>query len=387
MRTVHATLAVLVMAVLAACGGGGGNNASSPASQPSAGSAPVAISRVIVAGDSLADAGTFGYKATIQSSTNASAGYPVYPELVARNVGAAATCAYFRSSDKGSTFTTNSSCTDFAVAGASVVNPVTRGGDNQPFSLRKQLESAVSVNGGTWKSTDLVVIDAGGNDAADLAEAYFHSQAGNAADDAVFLAFLAQQLSGSTINSALAQANGGSVAAGLYMQQVARTFWSTVKANTLDKGATRVAVLSLPDISLTPRMRSLSGGLAGKGATAPADFLAAVRQWVVMFNAELARQVAGESRVVVVPYYEDFAAQNANPAAYGLTNVSDAACPANVDFPQCIDTTLDAAPPAAGLGAGWWKTWLYSDRFHPTPKGHELLAASVMKALQGAGWI
>lgn len=384
MRTAHAALASATIALLTACGGGGGSS-STATGAPSATAAPVAISRVIVAGDSLADVGTFGYKATVQNASNVAAGYPIYPELVARGAGAAAPCAYFRSGDKGNTFTTDSACTDFAVAGSSVVNPVTRGGDNQPFSLRKQLESAVTVNG-AWKAGDLVVIDAGGNDVADLAEAYVGAQTGNAADQAVFLAFLGQQLSGSTINGALAQSDGGSVAAGLYMQQVARTFWSTVKANTLDKGATRVALLSLPDIGLTPRLRSLSGSLAGKGATAPADFLAAVRQWVVMFNTELARQAAGESRVVIAPYFADFDAQNASPSTYGLTNVSDAACPTSVDFPQCTDVSLDAAAPA-GLVAGWWKTWLYSDRFHPTPKGHELLAASVMKALQGAGWM
>jgi hypothetical protein len=66
------------MAFLAACGGGGGgggDGAAAPAAAaPSAVSSP--ISRVFVAGDSLADVGTFGLKATVQSSSNPAARLP-----------------------------------------------------------------------------------------------------------------------------------------------------------------------------------------------------------------------------------------------------------------------------------------------------------------------
>lgn len=387
-RALRALIAAGTACLVTACGGGGGSD--SPAnpspSQPSA-SGPAPISRVVVAGDSLADVGTFGFKATVQSAANPAAGYPIYPEIVAKDVGTGALCNYFSSTDQGKTFSTHAGCTDFAVGGASIVNPITQGGDALPFSVQDQLKTAVSANGGAWQAGDLVVVDAGANDALGLADAYLGALYGTAADQAVYLALLGQQLSGSAITQALAQSNGGSVAANLYMQQLAQTWWNALKANTLDKGATRVAVVNVPDITLTPRFKlgTTSGVATNHGAAAAADFETQVRGWIATFNSELAKLAAGDSRVVVADYFTDFAAQNAAPASFGLTNASEASCPLNADFPACTDAALDAAPPA-GLTAGWWKTWLYSDRFHPSPRGHELLAAVVERAVRAAGW-
>jgi phospholipase/lecithinase/hemolysin len=169
------------------------------------------------------------------------------------------------------------------------------------------------------------------------------------------------------------------------MQQLAQTYWTTVKAGTLDKGATRVALLNMPDITLTPKFRGIAGEIAAaEGAAAATAYQAAVRQWIVAFNTELARLVAGESRVVLVPVQEAMAAQAATPAAFGLTNVTDASCPPVADFPACTDAALDASPPA-GLTAGWWKTWAFANEFHPSPRGHELLAATVEQALARGG--
>lgn len=387
-RTLRSLIAASTVCLVAACGGGGGgDSAATPSpSQPLA-VGPVPISRLIVAGDSLADVGTFGFKATVQSAANPAAGYPVYPEIVARDVGAGSLCSYFSSADRGKTFGTHAGCTDFAVAGASIVNPITQGGNDVPLSVQDQLKTAAAANGGVWRAGDLVVVDAGANDALGLANSYLGAKYGTAADQAVYLALLGQQLSGSAINQALSQSNGGSVAANLYMQQLAHTFWDALKANTLDKGAPRVAVVNVPDITLTPRFKlgTTAGVATDHGAAAAADFEAQVRGWIGAFNSELAKLAAGDVRVAVVDYATDFAAQNSAPASFGVTNASEAACPQNADFPACTDAALDAAPPAR-LTAGWWKTWLYADRFHPSPRGHELLAAVVMRAVQAAAW-
>jgi len=95
-----------------------------------------------------------------------------------------------------------------------------------------------------------------------------------------------------------------------------------------------------------------------------------------------------------VPFFQDFTDEVTNPTAYGLTNATTASCPVvsltaglpNYSFPPCTSAALDAAPPA-GLAAGWWNTWAFSDGFHPTPFGHRLLAASVSRALARAGWL
>jgi phospholipase/lecithinase/hemolysin len=376
---------VLAFAALlvTACGGGGdGGSPPAPAASQPIAAAPV--SRLVVAGDSLADVGTFGLKATVQAAASP-AGYPVFPEVVGSGLGFAGQCNFFSSADEGDTFSTNAGCSNFAVASAAIVNPVTRGGDDEPFSVKQQLETALAANGGAWGSGDLVVIDAGANDVAGLADAYVDVQRGGAAEDAVFLAYLGQQLSGSEVVDALSRSDGGSVAARQYMQRLARTHWDTVKANTLDKGATRVELVNIPDITFTPRFRSIAAGLAvEQGAQAGADFQAALRSWIAAFNTELAQLAAGDSRVAIVVYFADFTADNQAPSAFGLANTDAAACGA-LDFAQCTDAALDASPPAGGA-AGWWKTWLYSDPFHPTPRGHELLGESVLAAIARAGW-
>ena len=52
-------------------------------------------------------------------------------------------------------------------------------------------------------------------------------------------------------------------------------------------------------------------------------------------------------------------------------------------FRQAL-AALDALP---GKAPGWWKSYAFSDGFHPTPFGHQLLAASVSRALARAGWL
>lgn len=379
----RSALLALACVLTSACGGGG-DSAAGPATAAPASAAGTPITRVIVAGDSLADSGTFGFRATVQSAANPGTGYPVYPELVAISLGLTAPCNYFSSTDEGQSFTANAGCTNYAVAASAVANPVVRGGDDVPFSLEHQLETAVAANGGAWRPGDLVIVNAGGNDAAGLADAYLEAQGGGA-EAAIYLALLGQQLDASTLAEAATRPDGDTYAAGLYMEALARTFWTAVKANTLDRGATRVAVLNVPDLTLTPRFRDITAGIASaQGPAEAAAFQSQLRQWIAGFNAELARLVAGDPRVALVRYAEDFTAQATTPATFGLTNVTTASCPPG-DFPDCTDAALDAAPPA-GLAPGWWRTWSFSDGFHPSPRAHELLAATVNRALVAAGW-
>ena len=386
-RLLRAALAAVTLA-LGACGGGGDDLAASPpaASGPQAQAQDTRITRLVVAGDSLADVGTFGRRATVQSAAAPATGYPVFPEIVASSLGLGALCNHFASTN-GVEFSRREGCTNYAVGGAQIVNPVVRAGNAVPFSLRYQLEKAVEASGGSWRPGDLIVVDAGANDAAALASVYRDARGGSTAEQAVFVALLAQQLGSSAIREALDQPDGQSVAATRYMQRLAQTYWDTVKAQTLDKGAMRVALLNVPDLTLTPRYRGIAQEIAAaQGAAEAAAFQAALRRWIVAFNTELARLVAGEPRVALVPYFEDFTAQGTQPAAFGLTDATQAACPPAAEFPAgCTDAVLDAAPPA-GLAPGWWRTWAYSDEFHPSPRGHELLAATVDRALVRAGW-
>jgi len=45
-------------------------------------------------------------------------------------------------------------------------------------------------------------------------------------------------------------------------------------------------------------------------------------------------------------------------------------------------------PPAGATGgANWWQTYAFSDGFHPTPYGYQLLGQLVAKSLATAGWL
>jgi len=373
------SLSVLAALGLTACGG---NDALPP---------KASVSKVYVMGDSLADVGTFGLKFTVQDASNPK-GFQIWPQLVANAMGVdgSAQCNVF--SFANNTFGLNSTagCTNYAIGGGRIIAGASNGGAASPINVGVQLGMRAAA--GNYGPSDLVLIDGGGNDAADLVGAYLG--ASSAAGLQAFQAFLGQQLDAATIGALLPQNNGAALAAGAYMQTLADTFYGQIKTQVLDKGATRVAVLDMPDITLTPRFRAVLGGVAAASNAATAQALqGAIRQWIGAFNARLASRFAGDSRVAVVPFYADFTDEVNNPASYQLSNVTTASCPIvgldsqglpNYSFPTCTSAALDALP---GKTPGWWKSYAFSDGFHPTPFGHQLLAASVSRALARAGWL
>ena len=100
----------------------------------------------------------------------------------------------------------------------------------------------------------------------------------------------------------------------------------------------------------------------------------------------------------LVDFYKSFDDQVASPTQYGLTNVKTPACPITglgtdglptYTFRTCTAAALSAQTPPAGAtgGADWWKTYAFSDGFHPTPYGYQLLGQLVAKSLATAGWL
>lgn len=380
-----AALGLCLALGLAACGGGGDL-------PPKA-----RIGQVVVMGDSLADVGTFGFKFTVQDAAQPK-GTPIWPQLVANVLGVDgnAQCNVFRSSydaqgEYTEVYTDNPApgCTNYAVGGARIIVP---GLPTSPRNVGKQLEKRAAV--GPYAATDLVLIDGGGNDVADLVKAYLSMSSDPAL--ATYKTFLKQQLDDATRDALLGQTQGPALAAGAYMQKLADTFYEQIKAQVLDKGAQRVAVLNVGDITLTPRFKLLLQGVAAKSTPANAAALeGAIRQWIVTFNARLAARIGADARVALVDFFTDLTDQIDSPAEFLLSDVRNAACPSTgvdngglpkFNFPTCTAAALDAAPPT-GKSAGWWKSYTFSDDFHPTPYGHQLLSASVSRALARAGWL
>ena len=374
-------LVALASLFVAACGGGG-NDASTR----------VQITSVKVMGDSLADSGTFGIKFTVQGAQSF-----VYPERIATNYSVSTLCPFYLFN--GTTFVANPTvgCTNYAVGGGRINN---YSAPTAPLSIPQQLATAGTV-AGTYKATDLLVIDGGGNDAGDLVGAYLRVPSDGGA---AYSALLQTVLPPATVQAALAQgAAGFASVGGTYMTALADVFYDAIKANALDKGAQHVVVLNMPGITNTPRFQMVldgiaaanGGGTAGAAARANAESL--FKSWIGAFNSELAVKFNGNSSVVLVDFYTSFNDQIASPAQYLLSNVTTPACPSTgtgsdglltYTFSTCTDAALSAmAPPAGSDGTvNWWKSYAFSDSFHPTPYGHDLLARRIMKSLAEAGW-
>lgn len=382
-RIAAASVALLGSLLVAGCGGGA-----------SADTTPkVSISSVKVFGDSLQDSGTFGYKFTLQATDN-----PIYVERIAANYGQTL-CNFFTFT--GTTFAPNTAkagCTNFAIGGGRITY-TGAGGAANPLNVGTQMATYASA--ASYTASDLVIIDGGGNDAADLVGAYLSIPKDSAAS---YSALLATLLTPTQIGAAL---QGGATTTAqigaTYMTALADKFYGQIKTSVLDKGATHVVVMNMPDITFTPRFQMVLDGVAAAygggtaGATARAQSQALFQGWMTAFNTELAAKFAGNDAVIVVDFYKGFQDQIATPAQYGLTNVKTPACPAvgvgsdglpTYDFPTCTTTALSAAPPAgASGGADWWKTYAFADGFHPTLYGHQLTQQLIGKALSIKGWL
>jgi phospholipase/lecithinase/hemolysin len=371
-------LALAVSLLVAGCGGGSTANIT-PLTK---------ITAVKVFGDSLADSGTFGFKFTVQAVDN-----QIYPERVAATYGLSL-CNFYVFT--GTTFAANpkAGCTNYAIGGA-VINhssPV------NPLGIPLQFANAVAA--GNYAATDLALIDGGGNDASDLVGAYLKAPYDGGASLA---ALLGTKLTPTQVGTALAGGPSGIAAGGVtYMQALADYFSNSIKTNVIGKGAMQVAILNMPGITNTPRFQMVldsiaagyGGGTAGAAARAQSDAL--FKSWVVAFNTQLSANFASESKVAIIDFYTSFNDQIATPAQFSLSNVKTPACPIVglgsdglpvYSFPTCTSASLSAAITAGSTDPNWWKSYAFSDGFHPTPYGHQLVAQLISKSLAIKGWL
>ena len=373
----HGLACAAAALVLAACGGGGSDT--TPAAS---------VTSVKVIGDSLADSGTFGIKFTVQGTAATGAGSTlIWPERVAASYGQTLCPRYDLTSGS---LQQRSGCSSYAVGGAAI-NYIKA--PQAPQSILRQLADAGAAGYGAG---DLLLIDGGGNDASDLISAYL---AMSKDSGTAYQALLGSVLDAATVQQLLAGgATGAAQAGGAYMQALALRFAAAIKTQALDKGAPRVALLNMPGVTLTPKFRMVLGSIArANGQAAAAQAEALFDGWVRAFNAKLAEQFQGERRVALVDFYGSFKDQSEQPAQYAYSNVTTPVCPATgidanglptYSFPRCVGAALSATPPAGATGgADWWKSYAFSDSFHPTPYAHQLMGQLVSRSLSQAGWL
>jgi hypothetical protein len=378
MRQMRWWATVAMAGLLAACGGG-------EDAPP-----PVTTSSVKVVGDSLADSGVFGFKFTVQ-------GNAIWTERVATAVGAPALCPRY-AAQSASVVVANpaaTACTSYGV-GAARINPEGLVDDTTPFSVVQQLATLASEK--PYSPDQLLLVDGGGNDVADLVGKYLAASTDSGSS---FTTLAGELLSAQDINGAFTA--GGLPAVGtLYMQRLADKLADAITTHALNRDASRVVVLTVPDVTVTPRFLAVLAGVAlqvnsapgaspGDGEAVAADLKALVNAWVQAFNAQLRSRLGTQPRVAIVDFYASLNQWVSAPATYGLTNATTPACPIvstdgqglpEYNISACTATLLDSLQQPAG----WWQTYLFSDNFHGTPRTNELMAQTVVQALVAKGW-
>ena len=207
---------------------------------------------------------------------------------------------------------------------------------------------------------------AGGGDASDILAV-------------VGIATTAANTAGAAAGAEYARTRGAAEAV-FPMGEAGKQLASYIKTQIVGKGAKYVVVVNLPDASLTPSAKAQS-----------ADTQALILNMVIYFNELLASELAGTPGIHIVDAFADLRNQMANPASYGLSNVTTPAC--NLNAPA--NGLADPAKPQSGASlvcntsnviAGNVSRYLFSDTVHPTPYGYKLLADLVEKNLTQAGW-
>jgi outer membrane lipase/esterase len=143
-----------------------------------------------------------------------------------------------------------------------------------------------------------------------------------------------------------------------------------VKTQIVAKGANYVVVNNLPDVSATP-----------SGLAQPASTQALIKAMVSAFNDSLNAGLAGEAKILYVDLFATGRDQIANPAPYGITNLTTPVCTANVLGPTSLACTSKT------LIAGDVSHYLYADDVHPTPFGYSLIARLVAEKMVVKGWL
>ena len=381
------TLSIFAGAMLAACGGGfadleSARNAAQATQDTTATASTTAAAQherdrrlarnLVVFGDSLSDVGSYrtagvaavgGGQYTVNGKPHRS-----WTERLARELDVEQPCAARTGLDASGplaifaeTVADHAGCLNYAQGGARVTHPIgpwnsvlLAFGDPSGYlgqltnPLMEQITRHLAVTGGRFSPTDLVAVQAGGNDLF------------------MNLATLQATLAGGADPQfAVPQAVGA-------MAQAGAELAGYVNSLIVAKGARHVLVVNLPDVGVSPSALAESPQTQGL-----------ISLMAATFNTQLAAGVAGVQQVLLVDAFSGSRDQVANPAKYGLSNVTQPACDLKrTPFPSSL---VCVAP--STLVDGDVSRYMFSDTVHPTPYGYRLLTKLVTDTMAQAGWI
>lgn len=271
-----------------------------------------------------------------------------------------------------------------ATFGSTLVGLLAAGATN-PLTAAQAIGLAMSTEAARSGSTNESIVTAAVTAAA--------GQPGNAAvaspsvyGPMVVTATNTATAAGNAAGAQYAATTGAGIAVAA-MVTAATELGNSVK-DMLQKGATRIVVSNLPDVSLTPYALSTVTVTNGVTENSTQRLVLAMTE---AFNAKLKAELTGLSGVLFVDVFTENQRQVANPAQFGLKNVTDTACNLNYGVnPLATPGNSDGsslACNATNLIAGDTSRYLFADSVHPTPYGHKLLAELITKELVIAGWL
>ncbi|MES2582860.1 MAG: SGNH/GDSL hydrolase family protein [Pseudomonadota bacterium] len=392
-KLLSATTAAVCAMLVGACGGGGSNDR--PRNDPPPPPKPV----LKIFGDSLMDSGTFGFKVTVQNADK-NKPFEIFPEKIASSLGANTPCPHFNFAVTG--YVSNLTCTNYAVGGGRIN---TRGDTKAvvdtttPLSILNQISAGATL----LASSDIVVIDGGANDMADLVGAYLAINTPDGLES--FTNKLSTVLPAATV-AALVTATPTAMtlnaAALAYAQGLAQLMAQTINDKILARGVRKVVVINAVDISATPIFGGVMAAAgAAQGSAQRNAVQASIQTWTNAYNSTLASRLTSNS-VLVVDLNSQFTQFLTRPAQYGLTNTTTPACPrvpGGLDayglaslsqLPTvlaCNSSNLSDHIPAGETASTWWQSYAFADDLHPTPALHALIGTFVLQQMVRVGWI
>ena len=286
------------------------------------------FSQTVFFGDSLTDAGYFrpalvaanGPSAAILGRFTTNPGL-VWAEEVADYYGGGA--APF-----------NQGGTNYAIGGAMVSTDRTGLSPSTPtLSLKPQTSRSLTATGPRADSGALYTVWGGAND--------------------LFAATAAAQTSPAQAQAIVTAAVTGQVANVMTLQNA---------------GARYILVPNVPDLGITPQYRAQGAPAMALGTSLATSYN----------NGLFAGLAAAGARVIPLDTFSLLREISANPAPYGITNVTNTAClPPTANSIGCNPGTY-ATPDAP-------QTYAFADGVHPTTKAHQILADYTVSILEAPG--
>ncbi len=385
-------LAAATAAMLVACGG---NDPEVPGSGEPSGAPSTAgsFTAVVSFGDSLSDVGAYS-PATSLAGTGAApyfggkftvngAGGTVWVENLATRLGLTVTAGemgFGTSSVKcpaAAVPALANTCTAYGQGGSRVTDPngIGKTGGALTVPVKTQIANHLA-RFGSFKSSDLVLVWGGNNDA------FIQFGAFTAAATQIQTDAATGRISPDEANRLLFSAQ---TAAQAEMKKAAQELVTYVKDEILAKGGKYVVVMNLPDSTLTPF-----------GGTLPASVRPVLSALVDTFNLWLRDGLTGQP-VKLMDQNTTGKEVYANPARYGIANNTVPACDAakisaitggRETGGSSLFCNSTAGVPYNGLRTGASiTTWQFADGVHPTPGGHKVISDEVFAQLRAYGWI